>query len=160
MRCGRLIEGVGKAPPGILHPYSRAKVYWDMLTMMMLFYAALATPVKLTFDFEAVNGCRTTFTGQEWHFYANVLVDFIFMLDILVVFRTAFFHPETRILVSDTKQIAARYLRSFFLLDLMSAIPLDLILLPYCESQVSADALPSPWMNSEGPDRAFVGPTG
>lgn len=127
------------APVGIFHPYSGAKVCWDMLAMWLLFYSIIATPIKLTFDFEAVNGCSTDINNQEWHFYADLVVDIIFLLDIIVVFRTAFFDQETRLLVTEPWLIARRYLRSYFVLDLLSAVPLGVILMPYCGSSTGAE---------------------
>lgn len=55
----------------------------------------------------------------------NNLIDFFFMLDIFVNFRTSFVHEATGIEILDNKMIAIKYLKGRFWIDLLASLPLD-----------------------------------
>ena len=55
----------------------------------------------------------------------DLVIDFIFCIDILLNFFTSFINLKTGLEVVDNKEIAIKYLRSSFLLDLVSTLPLD-----------------------------------
>ncbi len=64
-------------------------------------------------------------------FIFDTFVDCVFLIDIILNFRTAYFIHDNRAsqrLVSDGKAIALRYVRSWFFFDLAGSVPLDLIL--------------------------------
>lgn len=55
----------------------------------------------------------------------NSLIDIIFMLDVLVNFRTSFVIENTGIEVTNPKDIAIRYMKGRFWLDVLASLPLD-----------------------------------
>lgn len=55
----------------------------------------------------------------------NSLIDLIFLMDIIVNFRTTFYDIETGDEVFDPKRSAKKYLKSRFMVDLLSTIPFD-----------------------------------
>lgn len=57
---------------------------------------------------------------------ANLLIDSIFIIDLLVNFNTTF--EEDLEVIYDRKKIARNYLKSRFLIDFISAIPVDVII--------------------------------
>ncbi|CAK7344851.1 unnamed protein product [Dovyalis caffra] len=66
--------------------------------------------------------------------YFRSIADLFFFLHILMKFRTAFVAPSSRVfgrgeLVIDAKEIATRYLKSDFLIDLAAALPLPQIVI-------------------------------
>jgi len=54
----------------------------------------------------------------------NSVIDFLFLIDIMVVFRTAIIGDNGDI-VTDQKTIAIKYLKGGFMIDFLSTIPLD-----------------------------------
>ena len=64
----------------------------------------------------------------------NSLIDFIFLMDILVNFRTTFYDIETGDEVFDPKRTSKKYLKSRFTIDLLSTIPFDNVALIFTES--------------------------
>ena len=64
----------------------------------------------------------------------NSLIDFVFLLDIIVNFRTTFYDIETGDEVFDSKRTGKRYLKSRFTIDLLSTIPFDNIALIFTQS--------------------------
>ena len=59
--------------------------------------------------------------------YISFLVDVTFIVDILINFRTTFINGQDEI-VSHPGRIAVHYLSGWFLIDLVAAIPFDLLL--------------------------------
>ncbi|KAF4316365.1 hypothetical protein BBO99_00008728 [Phytophthora kernoviae] len=53
-----------------------------------------------------------------------MIIDSFFLLDILLNFRTAYFDDERR-LIYDPRVLFWRYLKGWFLFDLISTVPID-----------------------------------
>jgi hypothetical protein len=61
---------------------------------------------------------------------AETLIDVLFMVDIVVSFRTMYVSEATGDLIDDPKRIATNYVfRGRFFIDLLSSIPVDLLIL-------------------------------
>jgi hypothetical protein len=57
----------------------------------------------------------------------NFTVDILFLVDVVVSFNTAYF-DDNSILVDDRLQIALNYMKSWFVLDVGTSVPLDQII--------------------------------
>ena len=55
----------------------------------------------------------------------NGCVDFCFLLDVIVNFRTTYFDPRTGDEVIDTKMISRNYLKGRFWIDFIATVPVD-----------------------------------
>lgn len=67
------------------------------------------------------------------------IVDFVFIIDILINFRTTYFDEDEREYVYQPSKIAKNYLKSgWFIVDLVGAIPFQLLILIGNTKQVSA----------------------
>jgi len=70
-----------------------------------------------------------SFSDTAW-FIADVVCDVVYVLDIVVQFRTGYL--ERGLVVYDSAKLALHYMRSNnFVLDLLSLVPLDYVLQPY-----------------------------
>ena len=58
--------------------------------------------------------------------WANGILDGIFILDLILNFRTSFIHSQTGEEIFDPKLIAKNYLGGQFTIDFLSAIPFEL----------------------------------
>jgi len=67
-------------------------------------------------------------------YVVNSLIDFVFLLDIIVNFRTTFYDIETGDEVFDSKRSGKLYLKGRFTVDLLSTIPFDNIALIFTKS--------------------------
>jgi hypothetical protein len=56
----------------------------------------------------------------------NYFIDASFMVDIILIFNTAYEDESTLKIITDRKKIAAFYLKGWFLVDLLSILPFDL----------------------------------
>ena len=65
---------------------------------------------------------------KNWFYqFLTILTDLIFMADIVINFNTTYECDEDGAIIYERKLIAKRYLKSRFAIDLLSAIPLDLM---------------------------------
>lgn len=57
----------------------------------------------------------------------DIVVDILFLSDIILSFLTAFEDSERKVLVKDSRKIAISYLKGWFVFDVISTIPFHLI---------------------------------
>ena len=99
-------------------PESRFRKSWDLVQVLMLFYVAVAVPLRIGFNIEA--------KPDEFGFYWEVVVDLYFWFDIFVQFRSAYLGVDKN-LITDSKLIRGRYFRSWFFIDVASCLPVTYI---------------------------------
>lgn len=81
-------------------------------------------------------------TGVPTHHALLVSVDVTFVIDILINFRTTFVNGQDEV-VSHPGRIAIHYLTGWFLIDLVAAIPFDLLLVGSDTDEVIELPLPA-----------------
>ncbi len=108
----------------IVLPASTFRRSWDILSLLLLVYVALFTPVQIAFYGDAMSMCR----WEEWVFVfvLDRIVDAVFILDIFVNFRQAWLDPGGEV-EFDATRAAQSYLRGWFFLDVVSVFPFDFI---------------------------------
>ncbi len=99
----------------MISPVSRAKNTWDWLLVVLLVAVIIKVPYQVVLH-------EVRFDAFYW------LVTAVLSADVLVRFNTGFHQLQT--LVTDRKEIARRYLRSWFAVDLICALPLGPLLIP------------------------------
>ncbi|CAL8147877.1 unnamed protein product [Orchesella dallaii] len=112
----------------ILH-YSPFKAVWDWLILLLVMYTAIFTPYVAAFllnepDF-AENKQKTY--SEDPLAVVDFIVDVMFIVDILINFRTTYVNANDEV-VSNPGRIAVHYFRGWFIIDLVAAIPFDLLL--------------------------------
>ena len=93
-----------------------ARERWDYFVMLIATWNALALPIELAFEPEV--------TKSQENATLNAIIDFLFLIDIIVVFRTSIIGDNGEIVI-DQKTIAIKYLKGSFMIDFLSTIPLD-----------------------------------
>ena len=58
--------------------------------------------------------------------YTDLIIDFLFMIDILMNFRTTYV-KEGEVLITNPFKIALHYFKTYFVVDFVAAIPWDLL---------------------------------
>merc|ERR1719429_962696 len=105
----------------IIHPCSSFRFYWDLCMLLLLVANLIILPVAISFFNDDLS--------TRWIAF-NCLSDTIFLIDIVVNFRTGIMQADnSEQVILDPKLIARDYLRTWFFLDLLSSIPLDYIFL-------------------------------
>nr|CAD7423085.1 unnamed protein product [Timema monikensis] len=112
----------------ILH-YSPFKAVWDWIILLLVMYTAIFTPYVAAFLLNEpnFNPKRNKKYGDDPIVIIDLIVDVTFIVDILINFRTTYVNSNDEV-VSHPGKIAVHYLRGWFLIDLVAAIPFDLLL--------------------------------
>ncbi|KAF0304280.1 Potassium voltage-gated channel protein eag [Amphibalanus amphitrite] len=105
-----------KTPPHILLHYCAFKAIWDWAILCLTFYTAIMVPFNVAF--------KNKTSEDVSLLVVDSIVDVIFFIDIVLNFHTTFVGPGGEV-VSDPKIIRMNYLKSWFIIDLLSCLPYD-----------------------------------
>ncbi|XP_067901195.1 potassium voltage-gated channel subfamily H member 1a [Heterodontus francisci] len=106
-----------KTPPHIILHYCAFKTSWDWIILILTFYTAIMVPYNVSF--------KTKQNNVTW-LVVDSIVDVIFLVDIVLNFHTTFVGPAGEV-ISDPKLIRMNYLKTWFVIDLLSCLPYDVI---------------------------------
>jgi len=101
----------------LIHPMSTHHAIWDVIVSLLITLTVITMP--LTLGWEQLN---------DKLFTMNLVIDFIFFLDVCKNFCTGFI-DENEAIIMDAAIVRWNYLTGFFLADFCSIIPIDLILM-------------------------------
>ncbi|XP_038140791.1 potassium voltage-gated channel subfamily H member 6a isoform X2 [Cyprinodon tularosa] len=111
----------------ILH-YSPFKAVWDWVILLLVIYTAIFTPYSAAFLLseaeEDEGSCGYTCNPLN---VVDLVVDVMFIVDILINFRTTYVNSNDEV-VSHPGRIAQHYFKGWFLIDIVAAIPFDLLI--------------------------------
>uniref|UniRef100_A0A1J3FFZ5 Potassium channel n=1 Tax=Noccaea caerulescens TaxID=107243 RepID=A0A1J3FFZ5_NOCCA len=97
----------------IVSPYDHKYRIWETFLVVLVVYTAWVSP----FEFGFLRKPRPPLS------ITDNIVNAFFAMDIIMTFFVGYLDKSTYLLVDDRKLIAFKYLRSWFLLDLVSTIP-------------------------------------
>ncbi|GMF41997.1 unnamed protein product [Phytophthora fragariaefolia] len=98
----------------LFHPQEPAIVLWQFFVGIGIIYSIIVVPFRLGYDVDATGG---------WY-VLEMIIDGFFLVDIVINFRTAYFDEERR-LIYDPRTLFWRYAKGWFVLDLISTVPID-----------------------------------
>ncbi|PNH03952.1 Potassium voltage-gated channel subfamily H member 7 [Tetrabaena socialis] len=112
------VRGILDSLLPIYSPNTLARRAWDLLIMALVIWTAITVPLSVSYGLPAMrlwDAIGYTVTG-------------LFVIDLLVNFRTAFYNHQGE-LVRDAAAISANYMKVWFWIDLFGTIPFDSIVL-------------------------------
>ena len=110
-------HGENKKVKCIIYSDSDKKIKWDIFVCFLLLFCVVVIPYRLAFaDVYEVS--------WEITYY---IMDFCFLLDIIISFFTTIPNPEKMEQITDKKKIALNYIFTWFSLDLFSILPIDIM---------------------------------
>ncbi|XP_012588556.1 PREDICTED: potassium voltage-gated channel subfamily H member 6 isoform X2 [Condylura cristata] len=114
---------------GTLLHYSPFKAVWDWLILLLVIYTAVFTPYSAAFllsdqDESQQGNCSYTCSPLT---VVDLIVDIMFVVDIVINFRTTYVNANDEV-VSHPRRIAVHYFKGWFLIDMVAAIPFDLLI--------------------------------
>ncbi|MEE6514360.1 hypothetical protein FKM82_022399 [Ascaphus truei] len=114
------VASVQKSRLILLH-YSIFKALWDWLILLATFYVAVTVPYNVCFTGrdDSVSAARSTIVS-------DIVVEMLFILDIILNFRTTYVSQSGQV-VYDPRSICIHYLATWFFVDLIAALPFDLL---------------------------------
>ncbi|RVE69784.1 hypothetical protein OJAV_G00081300 [Oryzias javanicus] len=118
------VAAVQKSRFILLH-YSISKALWDWLILLATFYVAVTVPFNVCFV--------SHHEGRDHHSLvsrstlgSDIAVEMLFMLDIVLNFRTTYVSQSGQV-VYDGRSICIHYCTTWFFVDLIAALPFDLL---------------------------------
>lgn len=105
-----------KTPPHIILHYCPFKTIWDWMILILTFYTAVTVPYNSAFKNKTMD--------QVPLLVIDSIVDVVFFIDIILNFHTTFVGASGEV-ISDPKIIRMNYLKSWFVIDLLSCLPYD-----------------------------------
>ena len=103
----------------IIKPNSKFKLMIDLISTILVLYQAFIIPYR---------ACFTTNFTYGWLGIFEISQDFYFIFDIFISFNTGYI--EQGVLILNRNKIMWNYLKSWFILDLVSTFPYSLVINP------------------------------
>ena len=100
----------------ILLPDNKLRMYWNLVTLVLLLYTASFVPYRTAFIVDTSDALG----AWEW------VVDALFMFDLLVNFISAYENSDKNIEVR-LRLIAKNYVTTWFAFDLMAVFPFQVL---------------------------------
>ena len=101
-----------KEIPWIILPDNPYKKMWDLLIAILILYSAIITPYEIAFSDS---------NKSSWF---EILIDIFLAIDIVLTFFSAYTDEEEN-LVKNHKKIIKKYLKSWFIIDIISVFPIN-----------------------------------
>ncbi|KAK2998532.1 hypothetical protein RJ639_024571 [Escallonia herrerae] len=113
-----VINGIKDLSRGlVIHPNNRWYHVWEKFILLWAVYSSFFTPMEFGF-----------FRGLPKNlFFLDIAGQIAFLFDIALQFFVAYRDRQTYRMVYKRTPIALRYLKSYFILDLLSCMPWDII---------------------------------
>ncbi|CAM9173045.1 unnamed protein product, partial [Discosporangium mesarthrocarpum] len=112
------IELPSNAPRFLVHPHDKRKLVWDLWVALLIVYSCVSVPLRIGFELEQDLGSIVL----------DGIVDTMFFADLVVATRTAYISDDGEVIV-DVRCIRERYLHGWFVIDFLSTIPFDYVML-------------------------------
>ncbi len=142
------LPSVRVVPKFIILHYSPFKAVWDWIILLLVLYTAVCTPYNAAFllnqeetqnrlNQDSATRLQNAETNQpDPLVIIDLVVDVMFIADILINFRTTYLQNGE--VIADPQKIAKNYVKGWFLIDAVAAIPFDLLLFGTGSSDVSS----------------------
>uniref|UniRef100_A0A8B9FXT0 Hyperpolarization activated cyclic nucleotide gated potassium and sodium channel 2 n=1 Tax=Amazona collaria TaxID=241587 RepID=A0A8B9FXT0_9PSIT len=96
------------------------RFYWDFTMLLFMVGNLIIIPVGITFFKEE--------TTAPWIVF-NVVSDTFFLMDLVLNFRTGIVIEDNTEIILDPERIKKKYLKTWFVVDFVSSIPVDYVFL-------------------------------
>lgn len=103
-------------PKLVINPIALWKTIWNMFILLLILFMGVTVPYRIPFEDK---------TSKEW-LNLDIVCDFMFIVDLAFNLLTAY-EDENGELIVKKQKIAMNYLKGWFMLDMVSSVPITLI---------------------------------
>ncbi|XP_011157224.2 potassium/sodium hyperpolarization-activated cyclic nucleotide-gated channel 2 [Solenopsis invicta] len=107
-----------KSHPYMIHPFSTFRIFWESVMTLLIIAVLLIIPVFLAFYFDEY---------EKWYIF-DFAIDAVLICDIVIRFFTGYYDSQTQLVNLDWKVVASKYLQGFFVVDILSVLPLEFLI--------------------------------
>uniref|UniRef100_A0A8D3E0C1 Voltage-gated delayed rectifier potassium channel KCNH4 n=1 Tax=Scophthalmus maximus TaxID=52904 RepID=A0A8D3E0C1_SCOMX len=118
------VADVQKSRLILLH-YGAFKAGWDWLILLATFYVAVTVPYNVCFTAVEMREDGIS-AARNPPSVSDILVEILFIIDIVLNFRTTYVSTSGQV-VYDARSICIHYVTSWLFVDLIAALPFDLL---------------------------------
>ena len=99
----------------VIHPANLYKTWWDILIGIIVFMVVIVTPYEVFFSIHP----------NSAEILSEIIASVFFFLDIILTFNVAIIKEDegSDVVIYDRKFIAISYIKSWFVLDIVSSLP-------------------------------------
>ncbi|RHY89339.1 hypothetical protein DYB37_004667 [Aphanomyces astaci] len=101
----------------VISIHSHMKVWWDAVMAVVTFYSIVVVPMDVCFDLS---------TAYDGVVSVQRTVEIVFVVDIILTFRTSYLSSVSLEEVVDVARIRQHYLTTWFWVDCLGSVPSDL----------------------------------
>ncbi|KAL4471127.1 hypothetical protein ABPG72_006508 [Tetrahymena utriculariae] len=101
----------------LIKPNSKILQIWSPILLCLVFYSATILPYRIAFQDDI---------SQGWDIF-DYVIDCLFWIDLVINMFSTYYDDDNQ-LVKSRKVVIINYLKSWFIVDLICCIPIDLIL--------------------------------
>ncbi len=83
-----------KVPPFIINPVSVKKTLWNTLMVLLIMLLAITVPFRIAFEEDG---------GSKPWVFSDITIDFLFIIDVILNFFTAYEDENGELVVERTK---------------------------------------------------------
>ena len=112
-----------------INPESNFIFIFDFFIALSTIYSLIIFPYELMKSY-----CICDEDNNIFFKYINLFIDVLFLLDLIKNFFLGYYTKDEEKLIKNNKKIAYNYLKGWFILDLLSSIPFNLISYLYCNN--------------------------
>jgi len=109
-------EGAILGTSYLINPNNEKNVYFDLIIALLIILTVLTLPLCLAW--EEINDGMSRF---------NLFVDFLFLFDVAKNFNTGFIDMNDNVIM-DRQIVVRTYTKGWFLIDLVSSVPIELLI--------------------------------
>ena len=92
--------------------------HWNNMVIILAMYNSITIPITIFYGDDA-----HSFFSSQTIGLMDAIVDLIFLIDIIITFRTTYLDTTKGCEETDTHKIASTYLRGSFTVDFLSSVP-------------------------------------
>ena len=100
-----------------MDPKNPKKLVWDIFLAVLILVSVVIILFRIGFDIDSTGFGKVI----------DYIVDILFGVDMILNFFVGYEDPELEIVVTNKAVIASNYLRSWFIIDFLSTVPIDSI---------------------------------
>ena len=106
-----------KPPRCLCKLQDKIRVWWDLFIMVLATWNCFSIPFTVAF--------QNDFSSNIYLDSFNSLIDFLFVIDVFVNFRTTYQDSLTGEEIYSSSKLAFNYIKGKFFIDLLASLPMD-----------------------------------